>query len=336
MRLVDQMPQLGADALVSRFLPPPRFRDVRFETYVPDSAHPSQQEARDRCDAFASSGLPAKRSGWFRRAKVLSGAAASGASAKPGLYLDGGFGVGKTHLLASTWHAFKGGEKAYLTFTELTAFIGFAGMASAVQTFGKYSLVCIDEFELDDVANTLMVVTFLRGFLRGSQKVAVTSNTLPDRLGEERFSASEFKREIRAIADYFDDFRVDGSDFRTSHRPLPLATHVLVDTPQTSHDSFPELLEHLRKVHPVQYGALLDDVDAVKIDGLHSLSSQDDALRVVQFFDKLYDARLPVSVTGCAVDELFDASFRNGGYRKKYGRAESRLTAMQAESAGLF
>jgi cell division protein ZapE len=159
---------------------------------------------------------------------------------------------------------------------------------------------------------------------------------LPDRLGEERFSASEFRREIRAIADYFDDFRVDGDDFRTSHAPLPLASHVLDETPQTSHDSFPALLDHLRHVHAVQYGALLDDVEAVIIDGLHPLDSQDDALRVVQFFDKLYDARIPVHVTGCEVRELFDVSYRNGGYRKKYGRAESRLTAMQAESVGLF
>jgi cell division protein ZapE len=327
VRLTDRSPQLDAAALARRFNPPARFRDARFETYVPDPAHPSQQRAHEHCERFATT-QASSPSRWFRRAKQSP-------SAKAGLYLDGGFGVGKTHLLASTWHAFAA-DKAYLTFTELTAFIGFAGMQDAIASFQKYGLLCIDEFELDDVANTLMVVTFLRGFLQGTQRVAVTSNTLPDRLGEERFSASEFRREIRAIAEVFDDFRVDGPDFRTSHAPLPLASHVLADTPSTSHDDFADLLEHLRHVHPVQYGALLDDVDAVVIEGLRPLDSQDDALRVVQFFDKLYDARLPVHVTGCAVEHLFDSSYRNGGYRKKYGRAESRLTAMQNESTGLF
>jgi cell division protein ZapE len=326
VRLADRSPHLDAAALAQRFAPPPRFRDVRFATYVPDEAHPSQTQARDRCATFAVAPGPEK-TGWFRRAKP--------AVTKAGLYLDGGFGVGKTHLLASTWHAFAG-PKAYLTFTELTAFIGFAGMPAAIKTCSGYGLLCIDEFELDDVANTLMVVTFLRGYLQGAQRVAVTSNTLPDRLGEERFSASEFRREIRAIADVFADFRVDGADFRTSHSPLPLASHVLDETPQTSHDTFPDLLAHLRHVHPVQYGALFDDVDAVIIDGLHPLDSQDDALRAVQFFDKLYDARIPVRINGCSVEKLFDASYRNGGYRKKYGRAESRLTAMQKESAGLM
>lgn len=324
MRLVDRSPHLDAAALAQRFSPPARFHDVRFDTYSPDPAHPSQAHAREKCAAFAVPFVAGRK--WFGRAKTPA--------AKPGLYLDGGFGVGKTHLLASTWHAFDG-PRAYLTFTELTAFIGFAGMQPAIDAFRAYGLVCIDEFELDDVANTLMVVSFLRGYLPGAHKVAVTSNTLPDRLGEERFSASEFRREIRAIADNFSDFRVDGPDFRTSHKPLPLETHVLEASPTTSHDSFPDLLEHLRITHPVQYGALLDDVDAVVIDDLQPLRSQDDALRVVQFVDKLYDARIPVRVTGCAFEDVFDPSYRNGGYRKKYGRAESRLTAMAAESDGL-
>jgi hypothetical protein len=33
------------------------------------------------------------------------------------------------------------------------------------------------------------------------------------------------------------------------------------------------------------------------------------------------------------VTELFPETYRRGGYRKKYGRAESRLSAMLAESA---
>ena len=37
-----------------------------------------------------------------------------------GAYLDGGFGVGKTHLLASLWHAVPG-PKSFGTFVEYTS-----------------------------------------------------------------------------------------------------------------------------------------------------------------------------------------------------------------------
>jgi cell division protein ZapE len=325
MRLVDRHPFLDATALASRFAPPHRFEDVRFETYMPDPAYPTQTEALARCQAFTRVTDGPRRRFWQR----------SHTPARPGLYLDGGFGVGKTHLLASLWHAHVG-RKAYLTFTELTAFVGFAGMDAATSTFRDHALLCIDEFELDDVANTLMVVSFLRGALADGLRVAVTSNTLPDRLGEGRFSAVDFRREIAAIAQHFDDFRVDGPDFRTSHRPLPLVAHATSDVDSVSTDTFDELLPHLRRVHPVQYGAMFDGLGAVRIEGLHPITDQGDALMFVQFIDKLYDARIPMSLNGCDVAALFDTSYRNGGFRKKYGRAESRMTAMQEESTGVL
>jgi hypothetical protein len=34
------------------------------------------------------------------------------------------------------------------------------------------------------------------------------------------------------------------------------------------------------------------------------------------------------------VEELFPASYRRGGFRKKYGRCESRLSALLGEAPG--
>ena len=48
--------------------------------------------------------------------------------------------------------------------------------------------------------------------------------------------------------------------------------------------------------------------------------------------DELYDQEVTVVASGCAVSELFPESYRHGGYRKKYGRAESRLSAMLGEA----
>ena len=258
----------------------------------------------------------------------------------PGRYLDGGFGVGKTHLLAAAWHAAPG-PKAYLTFAELTAVIGFLGMERAVAAFSGYRLLCIDEFELDDVANTLMTVTFLRSVVPVGVRVAATSNSLPDRLGEGRFSADEFTREIAAIASWFDVVRIDGPDYRATARP---ATTQAVESPvadalflaaqgPATDDAFADLLEHLRHVHPVQYGALVEGLDTVIVRDVVPIRDQNAALAWVALIDELYDADLIFAVTGCDVGELFDASFRHGGYRKKYGRCESRLAAMLGEAS---
>ena len=331
MKLVDVNPKRSSATLVSRFKPPVRFDDVRFENYRPSPEYPTQEAARASLAAFAAKKLePAKKSFFKRSSKPTT---------KPARYLDGGFGVGKTHLLASLWHA-SAGPKSYITFEELTAFIGFVGINTAIAEFKHHQLLCIDEFELDDVANTLMVVSFLRGVLSHEKDVqtrlAVTSNTLPGALGEQRFSASEFTREIAAIADHFDEMKIDGADFRTNNAALPLANLSDDQLEHVTHDQFNMVLGHLGKVHPVFYGSLLDGIDGVVIEGLEEIKAQDTALLFVQFIDKLYDAKIPVKLTGIEPDELFAERYRNAGYRKKYGRAISRMKAMAGESAGLL
>ncbi len=305
---------------------------MRFDTYLPSPSHPSQAAARAEMEGLAAelaaSDSPARRRWGRPRAEVDRTA--------PARYLDGGFGVGKTHLLAATWHAAPG-PKAYLTFAELTAVIGFLGMETAVDAFSGYRLLCIDEFELDDVANTLMTVTFLRSVIPAGVRVATTSNSLPDRLGEGRFSADEFAREIAAIASWFEVVRIDGPDYRASG-PVSFAAldgataDELAGQDRATDDTFPSLLAHLRRVHPVQYGALLDGVETVVVRDMHPLTNQNDALAWVALVDELSDAEVAFAATGCEVGSLFDESFRHGGYRKKYGRCESRLAAMLGEA----
>ena len=333
--LTDRRPHLAADELARRFRPPRRFGAVRFDSFVPNPAHPTQAAARDEMaelvrEVEASSSAPRRR--WGR------GRAEADRTA-PGRYLDGGFGVGKTHLLAAAWHAAPA-PKAYLTFSELTAVIGFLGMEEAVRAFSAYRLLCIDEFELDDVANTLMTVSFLRAVIPAGVRVAATSNSLPDRLGEGRFSAEDFTREIAAIASWFEVVRMDGPDYRATARPVTTsaldgaAADALVRTASgnVTDDRFGPLLTHLRHVHPVQYGPLLDGIDTVVVRGLAPLPDQAPALAWVALVDELYDAELTFGATGCDVADLFDPAFRHGGYRKKYGRCESRLAAMLGEA----
>ena len=58
---------------------------------------------------------------------------------------------------------------------------------------------------------------------------------------------------------------------------------------------------------------------------------QDVALRLVALADRLYDRAIPVRVSGQPLSELFTEEMLHGGYRKKYLRAVSRLTALSRD-----
>ncbi len=177
--------------------PPPEFSAARFENYRPDPNFPSQEQALERAKQFVT------------RGKKSFGKAPS----NPGIYLDGGFGVGKTHLLASIWHAFSG-TKAFGSFLEYTSLVGYLGFAQAIKLFSKYQLICIDEFELDDPGDTMIMSRFLKELEAAGVRFAATSNTPPNALGQGRFAAEDFKREIQGLGERFLMISVDGEDYR--------------------------------------------------------------------------------------------------------------------------
>ncbi len=327
-RLVDRRPEVASDRLVAELVPPPRFATVRFETYDPDPAQPTQAAALDRLRTFAGQVVqPSRRRGLFRRAQERAG--------PKGAYLDGGFGVGKTHLLASLWHT-EPGPRAFGTFVEVTNLVGALGFQPAVEALSAHRLLCIDEFELDDPGDTVLVSTLLTRLVDAGVRLAATSNTLPGALGEGRFAADDFLREIQGLAAHFEVVRIEGEDYR--HRGLPPAPAPYDDQELERRaraagegatlDDFTELLRHLAALHPSRYGALLDGVRVVHLRGVHPLEDQNVALRCVVLADRLYDRDIPVVASGEPLDRLFPEEMLRGGYRKKYLRAVSRLTAL--------
>ncbi|MFJ9950572.1 cell division protein ZapE [Kitasatospora sp. NPDC091207] len=335
LALTDRRPVVPAERLVAEMVPPPRFSVVSFGTYLPDPNQPSQYEAVQVLEQFAGTlnGADAapKRS-WFRRG-------APAPTGPAGVYLDGGYGVGKTHLLASLWHAAPG-PKAFGTFVELTNLVGALGFQQAVRTLSGHRLLCIDEFELDDPGDTVLVSTLLGRLVDNGVKLCATSNTLPEKLGEGRFAAADFLREIQGLSAHFRPMRIDGQDYR--HRGLPDAPPpyddrtveaVAARTPGASLDDFPALLGHLSAVHPSRYGALLDDVQAVCLRGVRQVDDQSTALRLVVLADRMYDRELPITASGIPFDRVFPEEMLRGGYRKKYLRAVSRLVALARDSA---
>lgn len=325
-RLVDRDPVVSREDLIAGLVPPPLFATVRFDTYRPDPDEPTQAAAVKALEAFAADlNTPVKQGGLFRRKAVPEAR---------GVYLDGGFGVGKTHLLASLWHA-ADGPKAYATFVELTHLAGALGFAEVVEALGAMRLLCIDEFELDDPGDTVLVSTLLARLAERGVALAATSNTLPDRLGEDRFATADFLREIQGLAARFTPVRVDGPDYR--HRGLPSAPEPLGESalaqavaarPGATLDDYDWLMPKLATLHPSRYGALVDGVPLVGIRGLRPAPDQNVALRLVVLIDRLYDRQIPLVASGVPVDQLFSEEMLAGGYRKKYRRAISRVDAL--------
>ena len=339
--LTDRTPHVSADELLSGFRPSERFGEVSFNTYRPDPAQPSQQAAVDALRAFGETinrGGSTSGGGFFGK---LFGGSKKKDETKAGLYLDGGFGVGKTHLLASLWHTVEG-PKAFGTFVEYTNLVGALTFRKTVEALSHYKLVCIDEFELDDPGDTVLMSRLMRELAEAGVKLVATSNTLPGALGEGRFAAADFKREIQVLADQFDVLRVDGEDFR--HRGLPAAPAPVADADFDSLvvsrfgglgtvaiDDFETLIDHLSRVHPSRYRQFIDGLDAIAWRGVTTITQQAVALRFVVLADRLYDKDLPIIASGVPFDRVFTEEMMTGGYQKKYFRAVSRLTALARE-----
>lgn len=327
--LTERQPVVTGAEMLASLVPPPQFDNATFESYRSDDAYPSQAESKAVLEKFAGGGAPAKRGGFFSRAKKQP-------ETKPGVYLDGGFGVGKTHLLAAIYHAMPARRKYFGSFIEYTALVGALGYRNTVDLLRGADLICIDEFELDDPGDTMVMTRLLAELVSTGTRLAATSNTPPNALGEGRFAAQDFLREIHAMSDSFETIRIDGVDFRqraldghaVSLDDAEYSQRIAATAGTASDDAFADIIRHLAKVHPSRYIRLIDGLSLVGLRDVQVLTDQSEALRFVAFVDRVYDAQLPMIATGVSLDQVFAEEMLGGGYRKKYLRAISRLNAL--------
>jgi cell division protein ZapE len=336
----------------ANLVPPPRFSTATFGSYQPQ--HASQLATRTRLQEFIE-GRP-----WRHKATSPT-APPGGAAPRPssalrtlwerarqpkrsagaGIYLDGGFGVGKTHLLVAAYAEADTASKRYLTFQELVYLIGVLGRERAAALLAATELVCIDEFELDDPGNTLLVKSFLASLFEHGGTVVTTSNTPPEAQGQGRFNADDFTREIQSVAERFEVVTIGGPDYRQRGAPgewLPRAQFEELRAGERSPQprlglTFSQLRRLLSDVHPSRYGPLVAHLGTVYLEGVELIGTQNEALRFVHFVDRLYDAGVAFRATGhVPLAELFDASYKNSAYHKKHERAISRLAELLREA----
>ena len=311
----QKIPAVSSAEMIGQLVPTREFATATLENYIPDSSFPSQQAALEACKNFA-----------LQYKKTKSGQLS-------GLYLDGGFGVGKTHLLVGLYKNFPG-TKVFGSFLAFTSLIGALGFANALATLKKSALICIDEFELDDPGNT-MIMSRLMSELAEKTVFAVTSNTPPNALGEGRFAADNFKREIAGIGERFDILRIDGEDYR--HRSFNAEHRIFSESELLAWLSggevcnqidFDNLLKLLSSLHPSRYEKLLEGVDRIAILNAHLIANEFDALRFVAFVDRAYEQQVHLRASGLALPDCFKPEMLGGAYSKKYSRAISRLGAL--------
>src|SRR5690606_1635595 len=317
--------------------PPKRFGNATFENYLPQ--HPTQSHARERVREFVSSGRPGNGRtsgpnhlfGWLGRRKETGA----------GLYLDGGFGVGKTHLLAAAYAERDTPDKRYLSFQQLVYVIGALRLAAPKEELASTELLCIEEVELDDPGNTLIGTNLPAGAVGQGARVVTTSNAPPEAQGKGRFNAEDFQREIQSLSKGFEVLPVDGPDFRARHaggawlterQLLELEAREASPPPRLT-VTWDELLTTLGEHHPSRLGGLLQQVGSVYVHGARPIPDQNDALRFVHFVDQLYDRNLLLRVSGVGqIIDVFDVTYRESAYAKKHHRCASRLTELLAEA----
>jgi cell division protein ZapE len=306
---------VSVSELLSQLVPPTEFSKVSFSTYIPDLRFPSQSEARDKANSFH---------------KVVG----DQAGATLGIYLDGGFGVGKTHLLASIYFA-SGKKAAFGSFLAYTSIVGSLGFAEAVVQFSKYEMLCIDEFELDDPGDTMIMSRFLKELAAKGVRFAATSNTPPSALGEGRFAADSFQLEIQSVASKFQMVRIDGDDYR--HRDSTFQFRALSkaqvsgfgnDDSKALAVDFEELLAFLGSIHQSRYAKVAEQFDGLLIKNIRQIDDQFEGMRLVSFIDRCYESGVSLAFTGDSLADVFRSDHVEGAYQKKYLRCLSRLAAM--------
>lgn len=320
----------GRTEEIAQFVPPTRFAAKSFEEYRP--SHPSQRQAVERLRA-AVDRIRRSTTGGVRRWLGL-GARREG----HGIYLDGGFGVGKTHLLAAFWNA-SPGPKSYFSFDELMYFIGMHGTARAAELLAGQRLIAVDEWELDDPGNLKMAMAFVRQAVDNGALIVVTSNTLPLELGAGRFSQKDFLAEIDQLASAFKTVEIGGEDYRQRHFQEHPGTELYVGEGFEAKDAlrirFDRLLPLLASVHPIHYRAVCREIPLLVVEELTPVPALVDALRWVHFIDALYEARGRLAVTrGVPLDDLFEEADLVGSFGKKLRRCLSRMVEMLGETSG--
>jgi len=314
---------------------PHKFRGCSFENYIPNKNYPSQKEVKEKLIEFVSSLNEYNKRGFYSKftKRVLK------IRKKPkSIYLDGGFGVGKTHLLSAVGNVYNG-KVIFLSFSQLMYLIAYFNLLPLVEKISKFDLVLLDEFELDDPGDAMMGINFIREINKTDTVIAATSNTTPVALGGRQFDMMLFKERIGGLINFFETLAIDGKDYRVTKAPKTqyesskktlkeLFLSYKTNGRGKLYVKFGDFIKTIKDIHPVRYINFNEKIDAIFIENLRKFTDDEllDALRFTYLIDILYYGSIDIFIsTDIQLWDMFSDDLKDGKFRNKIMRCLSRI-----------
>ncbi len=324
--------------------------------------------------------LTPERNGFFSR--VLRRRAVDEAPTGPsGLYLVGEVGRGKSMLMdlffaealverkrRMHFHAFMQDAHAKVFAWKQANPGGADPIPPLAEDIARSAaLLCFDEFQVNDIADAMILGRLFAALFERSVVVVATSNTTPDDLFRGRPGRDAFLPFIGLIKQHLDVLVLDGGrDFRrdrlrglpTWHVPADRRADAALDRAfaNLANDATPKaerLTVHGRTLRiplaagdvarfdfaalcgqplgPGDYLAVATHYQALVLDGIPRLGpdNYDQARRFITLVDALYEHRVKlVASADAAPDQLYE----RGEGAKAFERTASRLEEMQGEA----
>jgi cell division protein ZapE len=340
---------------------------------------PAQQLAAERLQSLYRALLHYRPEtglrGWLARFGLTEN---GGAQVPVGLYLCGPVGRGKSMLMDLFFAAVPSPRKRRVHFhafllevhdrieQERRAKTDAPILKAAADVAREAALLCFDEFQVDDIADAMILGRLFTALFDAGVVVVATSNLAPDRLYEHGLQRELFLPFIALLKEKLYVLELDsGRDWRLArlvgkpvyHHPLGPAAHEALEgafakltdgapaasatllvkgrslvvprvARQVAWFGFAELCQ--RPLAAADYLAIAEHFAAVIIEGIPRLGPdrRDAARRFNILIDTLYEARsLLIASAEVPVEEIYAA----GDGTFEFRRTVSRLIEMQSE-----